>query len=658
MPTLNIDGIGQVNVSDEFMKLSKAEQQKTVEDIAAQVRAKGVADDISNMGAGRAALTAVENIPSSAVNLAKNIAQPVMHPVQTAENLYDIAKGVLQKTGLVQGTDATKYVDAVGQFLAQRYGSLNSIKQTFVTDPVGMAADVSMFLSGGSSAAARLPGIAGRAGEIAGAVGRGIDPVNLAVGSAKAAGVAADAVTGSRMTVQAGAKQQIARAIARDQSTPEAMASAAQTAVRPNATLADVGGENVGGLVERVAQTPGAGRSILRPYLEAKQQQQLDRISTDLAQLTGSKRTALQATEQTMSQRATAAAPLYKAAYEAGDREIWSPKLEQLSSSPTVKAAMQGAVRVWQDNATADGLGAMNPTMVSGGGLIKFGKSVPAFPNIQFWDYTKRLLDDKARVALRAGQNQKARTLTQLAQQLRTELDKQVPEYKAARDAWAGPSSYLDAVDAGRGILSRNESAEEMTAQFNSLSQADRQGYREAAVSSVIGKMQADPAKLADLTKYLRSPAMRQKITAIMPNPQAAAAWNRRLDHEIKSSDLAIRSLGNSATARRIAEMEEARGIAGELVVGAFTGTPLTGMMRQVIGGGWKTTRDFLRRRVDEEVAKIVSSPTAARNLQAVLGPKKPLLPPLPYGASYGNIGKGAVRGAFQAGRLSNAGQQ
>jgi hypothetical protein len=39
---------------------------------------------------------------------------------------------------------------------------------------------------------------------------------------------------------------------------------------RPGATLADVGGENIKGLAERVAQTLAAGRTIVVPELTAR----------------------------------------------------------------------------------------------------------------------------------------------------------------------------------------------------------------------------------------------------------------------------------------------------------------------------------------------------------------------------------------------------
>ena len=360
-------------------------------------------------------------------------------------------------------------------------------------------------------------------------------------------------------------------------------------------------------LMERVAQTPGAGRTTIVPFLTERQQGQLARVSNDLTSLTGSTRTALQAVNETMTRRAAAADPAYRAAYDAGDREIWSPVLERLSAAPTVKSAMQSAIRTWQDNAIADGYGAMNPSAVDRGGQITFGKSIPAFPNIQFWDYTKRAIDGKIAVAQRAGEDGKVRTLTRLVNQLRGALDTAVPEYATARQQWAGPSSYLNAVEAGGDILSRNESAEQMHANFNELSQADRQGYREAAVSAIIGKMSSDPAKMADMTKYLRSPAMRQKILAIMPNQQARQAWSRRLDFESKSSEMVGRSLGNSATFRRMQEKEDSETIAGDLVLSAFMGTPPVGLMKQIIVGGAKKVRDTLNSRTDKELARMLT---------------------------------------------------
>ena len=448
-------------------------------------------------------------------------------------------------------------------------------------------------------------------------------------------GAAAPAVVGgvtktasaikNALTPAAGAKADLARAIVRDDMTPATFADRffANEAERSGTTtIADVGGENVRGLVERIAQTPGAGRTKVVPALTERQTGQLARISDDLSTLTGTRQTALQAAEEVMATRAQAATPLYQAAYEAGDRAIWSPVLERLSASPTVQAAMKGAVRVWQDNVIADGFGAMNPgAMVRGGNLEFLNGKAPVFPNIQFWDYTKRILDDQVGAALRAGENQKARTLTRLTHVLRNELDNAVGEYRAARDAWAGPSAFLNAIEDGRSILSRNVSADEFAASFRAMSPSEQEGFRMGAVSSIISRLGNDPAKLADLTKYLRAPEVRAKIAAMMPSEEAAQAWLRRLDIEVKSSELAGRSLGNSATARRLAEREDAKGIVGDLVMDAITagGPSSVSLLRRVLTAGPRWLRDTLRSRTDKELADVLLNPERASELPDII---------------------------------------
>jgi len=406
--------------------------------------------------------------------------------------------------------------------------------------------------------------------------------------------------------------------------TPEQLEAAINQAqaTRPGvATLADVGGENMRGLVERVAQTPGAGRSVVVPALTERQQGQMARISTDLQTLTGTRQSAHQAINETMEQRAQAAAPLYERAYADGEQAIWSPVLERLSSSPTVRAAMQGAVRVWKDHAVADGYGAMNPgAMVDRGGQLSFlNGQIPAFPNLQFWDYTKRMIDDRISAAVRAGQGQKVRTLSILNQNLRDELDRIVPSYREARSAWEGPSRYLDAITEGRNIFSTQVSAEELAGGISAMTPVEREGYVTGAISAIIGKMGNDAAKLGDMTKYLRSPEMRAKIAALMPTPEARQAWADRLNFEVRSSEMTGRALGNSATARRLAEKQDAENILGDLIKEAFMGSPPVGLLRRAVMAVPQRIRDTMRSRSDQILAELMTDPSSMTRLREII---------------------------------------
>lgn len=153
---------------------------------------------------------ALSNVGDSAINLAKNVAQPFLDPVGTAKGLYEVGKGVASKAaGLVVDQDPeTKAkneaaANAVGQFFADRYGGVENVKKTMAEDPVGFLADLSVVLTGGGAIAARAPGVAGQVGNAVRATGRAVDPIANAGRAVVAGGRGAANVLG--MTTGAGA---------------------------------------------------------------------------------------------------------------------------------------------------------------------------------------------------------------------------------------------------------------------------------------------------------------------------------------------------------------------------------------------------------------------------------------------------------------------
>ena len=457
---------------------------------------------------------------------------------------------------------------------------------------------------------------------------------------------AANLASGVRNAVspEANVAADLARAITRDEAAPfnlaqrtqqiaQNLAQRAQQIARDRpgvATLADAGGENVRGLVERVAQTPGGGRALVVPALTTRQQGQAARISNDLRSLTGTNRSAVQAVRETMEGRANAAQPLYRQAYEQFDTPINTPELQRLLSADEVSRAVQNATVKARGRSISEGFsGGFNANMqlTDAGVRRTVGPDRRVtFPNLQLWDYAKRELDDMAGAAANAGRNNEANYIRALARQLRTELDNVTTDpqtgqsvYRAARDAWSGPSAYLDAIEQGRGIMSRNVSAEEMTAAFRDLGGAEQAAFREGAISSIISRIGNDGARLGDMTKYLRSPEMRAKIAAIMPNQQSAEAWARRLDFEVGASELTGRALGNSATARRLAEKQDAENLVGDLVMDAISGAGGVSLLRRAVSAGPKWLRDTLRARADRELGDVLTNPQRMQDLPRIL---------------------------------------
>ena len=122
---------------------------------------------------------AVDNLGPSAVQAGKDLVTPFVEPVETAKALGNLAVGAVQK--VIPGEQSSeKYADAVGQFFAKRYGGVEELKNTIAKDPVGFLLDFSTILSGGGTAAARLPGKAGQIANTARAVGNALDPITVA----------------------------------------------------------------------------------------------------------------------------------------------------------------------------------------------------------------------------------------------------------------------------------------------------------------------------------------------------------------------------------------------------------------------------------------------------------------------------------------------
>lgn len=143
---------------------------------------------------GEVAKQALINTPKSAMQFAQDIAQPFIHPIDTATSIVDIGKGVIQKVRELSPPEArgsapamdTAAANAVGDFFVKRYGGIENLKNTIANDPVGFASDAAAILTGGGTLAAKAPGMIGKAGSLTASAGRLVDPLTPVVAAGKA----------------------------------------------------------------------------------------------------------------------------------------------------------------------------------------------------------------------------------------------------------------------------------------------------------------------------------------------------------------------------------------------------------------------------------------------------------------------------------------
>jgi hypothetical protein len=218
MAKLTIGG-KTVKVDDSFLSLSPEEQQRTVDEIAGSLGGQAMPQQ---QAAPEQPLDPQwsdlpGNIPQSAHDTAANLYQAVSHPIDTITALNDAAMGGIERLRPQWLKDANAAVmpswsqpnqetlgrqqqvsGLMGQALKDRYGGLENLKRTAITDPVGGLLDVSALATGGGALAARLP-MSG-----ASAVGRGLlkageltNPLNAVIKPVQGAALLGESLAGA-----------------------------------------------------------------------------------------------------------------------------------------------------------------------------------------------------------------------------------------------------------------------------------------------------------------------------------------------------------------------------------------------------------------------------------------------------------------------------
>lgn len=128
------------------------------------------------MSWGEAGLSGLKRFPASTANVIGGIAETVLHPIDTATSLKDIAVGALSSDATPEQKDLAHNV---AEFYKDRYGSTEGFKKAIATDPAGVLSDVSTVLTGGGALASKVPALA-KVGQAVSKAGSFVDPLSAA----------------------------------------------------------------------------------------------------------------------------------------------------------------------------------------------------------------------------------------------------------------------------------------------------------------------------------------------------------------------------------------------------------------------------------------------------------------------------------------------
>lgn len=441
-------------------------------------------------------------------------------------------------------------------------------------------------------------------GALVGGVFGGAIPVVAGVGRAVIKPVA-DAI-GARINPEAYASRKIGERLSATM-TPEQAATKLRN--NPGTNLADVGGESVQGLLRTATNIPGPARNAVGARLTMRQFGQGDRLKSAIAQTFADPDGYLAAKDSIAEAAKQIAAPLYRKAY--ANPVHFSETLEGILSTPAGKQALQHAEQLAANEQVPFQQLFVN---VANNGSA----TVKRVPDTRGWDYIKRAMDDMIEGqtdSITKKVTNEGRILTALKSKMLGEVDRLNPDYKAARQAFAGQAQLDEALEAGRDVFKASPEAFKRT--VAGMTDAQKASARVGAAETLRAQIDTAGATNNAVLRIFSKPQQVRNLQALFETPEKFAEFRKTIFAEARKRATYQAVKGNSTTIRQAADMAEAGGLQDgfEFAKGVATGRPINATL-QWVGSRLKMLGGFTPE-VANSVAKqlMASEPRAARSV-------------------------------------------
>jgi hypothetical protein len=467
------------------------------------------------------------------------------------------------------------------------------------------------FLYGGTTAAGKAEGGLGERiaampeGAALGTLFGAATPLAMA-GVGKAVDFGKSLISGDR-TAEAKdkAKQLILESLRRDEITaPQAATRIAELEAKgvPDVMLPEVAGRATTQRLSAAANFPGGGIDTVSEKLIRNVQNQSTLLPQYLSQAFGVKGgNSSQMVDSIIASRSAQAAPLYNKAYFADPqgtvpRYVNDPKVNSLLKLPQFKDAA--------DEATA---------LLRAEGAIKPTGAVSLMPTVQNLDNIKRGLDvliDKQTDAVTGKMTPLGRIYVGKKNEFLNAIDAAVPEYKAARQAFAGNTEAANAIKLGRQVIDASDDQwRDITKQLAAMPASNR-GLAAFGVLDEIGLTLSATAQIPggarapDLTQLLTKVRNAERIEQFIPSMAERKLYRERLKALQSKASVKNAVAVGSRTGPLLAEMQDITGGATSGQISSLA----TGNAIPFISSGVEQWIKNRRAGITEQVAKEMAS--------------------------------------------------
>jgi len=380
-----------------------------------------------------------------------------------------------------------------------------------------------------------------------------------------------------------------------------------QSGYKPE-TIIEVGGESTRRLADGVAQYPGASQAA-RELATERGAGQMQRVVTDFREAFRVNTDAMDLAEDIIKERDRLSKPLYQQAYREGG-VISDDRFMGFMKIPQFKDAYARAKRI----AALDGIDlpekATDIEKVGGFDLMTL-------------DYIKRGLDDVLFTGKQPGSGIGKTELGKLKER-RNEFVALIDEagpasYKQARQAFAGPTEVLEAIENGKKFA--NVDARQLQRQFASLTPAEQEGFKVGVFDAIRTNVNKGADGRDVLSRVWSSPEKRDQIRVFLGD-DTYNQLTTQLGREKLIRETDVKLTGGSPTQpRQLAqrEFEAEEGVVPLMADRGMVRGGLDYLLRSATGPGQPTAQALAPTLFSTDVARQLETMNRLRGLDELL---------------------------------------
>lgn len=377
----------------------------------------------------------------------------------------------------------------------------------------------------------------------------GVPGVEAAANVAKAGQEARNAAKITNKAVE-----KINKRAAADEVTAQSVmdAQAVANATGNQTTLLDMG-KNLQGLGGSLYRTPGKASADLRKFLDARVDAQKSQLTNGIEDL--AKGSSYDTINRLYQERSAASRPLYDEALGAGP--IRSDRITQFFTDPEFQSAVKRGLKNERREATAENRPFHDSDYAVVGWNAAGDPIIGPTPTMKTLALAKEGMDarlEELKDPVTGRLTKDGVALKKFRDAYLSELDALNPKYKAAREAWSGPTQSAEAIRLGRDHFKRGETDAQVKAEFDTLPAGDKEFYRLGAAEAKLDQLRA-AQKSADKSKrIINSDKDEDRFRMLFKDKDSADRFINSVEAQRQAFETRTKIAGGSQTAERAGE--------------------------------------------------------------------------------------------------------